>query len=256
MWWPSIGKGRRAAHSTRTPPHAGPSWADQWSVQGAARLAEPSSRTASDSSATRIVWSTIAISMVAGLLPIFLLPIFLPHQSPRESQAITVLLMLWVLVVAIATTVILRRVLPASPTVASSPPSRVEKILNWTAVLLSLLAFYAAAVTRRSIPLWLWVCCGVIMALMTVLALRSLPRDQRSRIAGTVYGMIIVLAVLFPVVTVPRRFHSMASLLVGIVVTAMLVLEINAATRRRKAPSLTDPSATPGSARASVRMPI
>jgi len=74
-----------------------------------------------------------------------------------------------------------------------------------------------------------------------LIALRSLPRDQRHRIANTVYGMIVGLCILFPVMTVSRRFRGIASLLLTIVIMATLVRMISAATRQRKTPVVEDP---------------
>ncbi|HEV2439525.1 MAG TPA: hypothetical protein VGX97_05635 [bacterium] len=206
--------------------YAGPSWADRRSTDAAVQATGAPSRTRREWTTPWITGLALVISVVLATLPIFLVPMF---------PARTLTLLLWALAVFIATAAVLKRLVPASSLVAASPSPRAERPLNVLGVLLACLTLYEISISRRPIPLWLWFCCAAIVAVMTIIALWSLPRDQRGRIAGTVYGMIVGLCILFPVMTMPRRFRGATSLVLTIVLLTTLVLMITAASRQRQA---------------------
>jgi hypothetical protein len=220
--------------------HTSPSWADEQLASNRPNGTVLASSSRSSSKQAR-VWGVVTICLLLSLVPFFLPSIFSPFHNARERLVLFLGFAVWLAVVAIATIRIIKWLQPGGVPTAAVAPSFQERALNWTGVLLSLLALYAIVVSRHPIPLWLWGSCVTLVAVAIVVTLRSLPPQQRGRIAPTVYAEVIGLCVLFPITTMPRASWSVAFALVTVVMIAMIVLMLVTAARLRAATSAAKP---------------
>lgn len=231
MWWPRPRTSKKTAGHSAGDGHTGPSWADRQWAGAPAGTAGTGSPTRREPRNLWVIWAVFGIALLAGLLPIVLFP-SLPLLG----------FLLWTAAVALATGLVVRRLLPGgAATAPAAPPSRLEKLLNWLGVLIALLTLYEILVSRRPVPLWLWVCCMALVAVVTAVTLRTVQPDHRQRVITTVYGMVISLCVLFPLATLPPGSRLTVSALLTVVMLAMVVLLIGAAKRLQRRPVAEEP---------------